>query len=213
MRLHRPSPALIVSIIALVVASAGTATAASVLIKSSKQVAKGSINSSDLANRKAVNVADLTPAARSALLGKAGPTGPSGAPGPAGPKGDNGDKGSSVAAPEAFREVGASGQPAFENGWTNFGPNLYDTAAFYKDPLGIVHLKGTVKDGIIGSIFTLPAGYRPAKSQFFAIPAQNAFGDVLVRGLSEGAQAGKVQFNAGSTAFASLDGITFRAAP
>lgn len=210
MRLHRPSPALIVSIIALVVASAGTATAASVLIKSSKQVAKGSINSSDLANRKAVNVADLTPAARRALAGKVGPAGPSGAPGPAGSKGD---KGASVGAPEAFHEVGASGQPAFENGWTNFGANLYDTAAFYKDPLGIVHLKGTVKDGVIGSIFTLPVGYRPAKSQFFAVPAQNAFGDVLVRGLSEGAQAGKVHFNAGSTSFASLDGITFRAAP
>ena len=43
------------SIIALVVASAGTATAAGVLITSSRQVAKGAINSSDLANRKAVN--------------------------------------------------------------------------------------------------------------------------------------------------------------
>jgi hypothetical protein len=75
-----------------------------------------------------------------------------------------------------------------------------------------VHLKGTVKDGIVGSIFTPPAGYRPAKSEFFAIPAGNAFGVVLVRGLTEGVKSGRVHFNAGSTSFASLDGITFRAA-
>jgi hypothetical protein len=205
LRLRRPSPALIVSIIALVIASAGTAVAATVLIKSSKQVAKGAINSGDLADRKAVNVVDLTSAARRALSAKAGPAGPAGA------KGDTGSPGASVGSPEAFREVGATGQPGFENGWTNFGPALYDTAAFYKDPLGVVHLKGTVKDGIIGTIFTLPVGYRPAKSQFFAIPANNAFGDVLVRGLSEGGAAGRVQFNAGSTAFASLDGVSFRA--
>ncbi|MEO8687856.1 MAG: hypothetical protein ABI611_06520 [Solirubrobacteraceae bacterium] len=108
--------------------------------------------------------------------------------------------------------LGTTGNPAFENGWENFGPNLYDTAAFYKDPLGVVHLKGSVSGGVIGSVFTLPVGYRPAKSQFFAVPANNAFGDVLVRGLSEGAQAGKVQLNTGDTSFASLDGITFRAA-
>lgn len=214
-RLRRwPSPALVVSIIALVVACAGTATAATVLIKSSKQVAKGSINSSDLANRKAVNVADLTPAARTALSGKVGPAGANGLPGATGPAGAKGDPGpaGSVAAPEAFREVGTAGKPPFENGWTNFGPGLYDTAAFYKDPLGVVHLKGTVKDGSIATIFTLPAGYRPAKSQFFAISAGNAFGVVLVRGLTEGGQAGRVHFNAGATSFASLDGITFRAA-
>jgi hypothetical protein len=208
LRLRRPSPALVVSIIALVIASAGTAVASTVLIKSSRQVAKGAINSGDLADRKAVNVVDLTPTARAALTGKAGPAGPAGPNGPAGAKGDTG---APVAPPEAFREVGTTGQPGFENGWTNFGPALYDTAAFHKDPLGVVHLKGTVQSGSIGAIFTLPEGYRPAKSQFFAIPAANAFGDVLVRGLTEGGLAGKVQFNAGSTTFASLDGITFRA--
>lgn len=210
LRLHRPSPALVVSIIALVIASAGTAAAATVLIKSSKQVAKGAINSGDLANRKAVNVVDLTPAARAALAGKVGQTGPNGPTGPAGAKGDPGPAGS-VAPPEAFHDVGAGG-PDFENGWTNFGPGFYETAGFYKDPLGVVHLKGSVKNGSIGAIFTLPAGYRPARSQFFAVPAGNAFGDVLVRGLSEGAVAGRVHFNVGSTALVALDGITFRAA-
>lgn len=42
---------MVVSIIALVVATAGTATAASVLIKNSSQVRAGSINGSDIKNR------------------------------------------------------------------------------------------------------------------------------------------------------------------
>ena len=50
-------------------------------------MAKGAINSGDLANRKAVNVADLTPAARTALSGKVGPAGANGLPGSAGPAG------------------------------------------------------------------------------------------------------------------------------
>ncbi len=50
MKLSRPSPALIVSIVALVVACAGTATAASVLIKNSSQIASGAVTSSDIKN-------------------------------------------------------------------------------------------------------------------------------------------------------------------
>ena len=45
---RRPSPALIVSILALVMATAGTATAAKVLITSSSQVKNGVITSADL---------------------------------------------------------------------------------------------------------------------------------------------------------------------
>jgi hypothetical protein len=49
MRISRPSPARVVAIIALVVACAGTATAAGVvLIKSSSQVKAGSLNGTDL---------------------------------------------------------------------------------------------------------------------------------------------------------------------
>jgi hypothetical protein len=50
MRLKVPSPALVISIIALCVALGGSATAATVLIKSSKQVRQGSIESSDIKN-------------------------------------------------------------------------------------------------------------------------------------------------------------------
>jgi hypothetical protein len=216
-RLRGPSPALVVSIIALVVACTGTATAATLLIRSSKQVANGAINSGDLANRKAVNVVDLTPAARRALGGKVGPAGANGLPGstgPVGPRGETGPTGS-VAAPEAFREVGTPGSPAFENGWKNYDDSHYDTAAFYKDPLGVVHLKGTVGGGPPSTssiIFTLPVGYRPAKAGFYAVAAENEFADLLIQGVNEGARAGRVELNVGGTSWVSLSGITFRAA-
>jgi len=58
MKISRPSPALIVSIVALVVATAGTATAASILITNSSQVKAGAINGSDIAN-KSVNGVDI----------------------------------------------------------------------------------------------------------------------------------------------------------
>ena len=51
MKISRPSPALVVSIIALVVACTGTATAASVIIKSSAQVKAHSLQGSDIKNR------------------------------------------------------------------------------------------------------------------------------------------------------------------
>lgn len=51
MRISRPSPAMVVAIISLVVATAGTATAAGVIIRSSGQVARGSINGGDLAKK------------------------------------------------------------------------------------------------------------------------------------------------------------------
>lgn len=58
MKFSRPSPSLVVSVIALVVACAGSATAAGVLIKSSSQVKSGSLNGSDIKNRS-INGVDI----------------------------------------------------------------------------------------------------------------------------------------------------------
>ena len=60
MKMRLPSASMVVSIIALVVATAGTATAASVLIKNSSQVKAGSINGSDVKNRSigSIDIAD-----------------------------------------------------------------------------------------------------------------------------------------------------------
>jgi hypothetical protein len=63
LRLQRPSASLVISIVALVIAAAGTATAAtSLLITSSKQVRAGSLNGTDIQKGtiKGSNIADNT---------------------------------------------------------------------------------------------------------------------------------------------------------
>jgi hypothetical protein len=90
---HRPSPAMVVALIALIIACAGSANAARLIIKSSSQVARESINSGDLANGRGVNLVDLTPGARTALGGETGAPGPPGPSGAQGPQGAGGERG------------------------------------------------------------------------------------------------------------------------
>ena len=56
--------------------------------------------------------------------------------------------------------------PVLQNGWINYNDvyhDIYANVAFYKDSMGIVHLRGLLCNGTKGSImFTLPAGYRPS---------------------------------------------------
>ena len=96
--------------------------------------------------------------------------------------------------------------PAFENGWGNFG-GIHATAGYWKDPHGVVHLRGLVKDGVIGAaICTLPAGYRPIAYEIFGVISNGALGRLDVN------TSGAVQATAGSNVYLSLAGITFRAA-
>src|SRR5690349_4629074 len=89
--MRRPSTALVVSLGALVLASAGTSVAATrYVISSSAQVRDGSIS-----------LADLSPRARLALRGVRGPAGPRGATGLPGAPGAAGAAGA----------AGATGQP------------------------------------------------------------------------------------------------------
>lgn len=125
---------------------------------------------------------------------------------------------------EPWHEVGAAGEPAFQNGYSNSGGSS-ETAAFYKDREGVVHLKGTVT-GATAIIFYLPAGYRPANGKELTFPVVcnctlidsnsdtvsaptgrlQIFGDVGAPALN-----GAVSTNGISSAV-SLNGITFRAA-
>ncbi|WP_424097829.1 hypothetical protein [Moorena producens] len=94
--------------------------------------------------------------------------------------------------------------PTLQNGWVNFG-RPYNNAGYFKDSLGIVHLKGLVKNGTANTIFTLPAGYRPAARELHSVATyNNAMGRVDI------APDGRVERVTGSTLWISLDGITFR---
>ena len=101
--------------------------------------------------------------------------------------------------PEPFKA------PTLLNSWVNYDA-AYNPAGYYKDPWGRVHLRGAVKNGTaIGTaIFTLAAGYRPPFRQLHVVDSNNAHGRVDV--LADGTVLGV----AGSTAWVSLDGISFR---
>jgi len=106
-----------------------------------------------------------------------------------------------------WQEVGAAGQPAFENAWTNFGGvSGFNTAGFRKVG-NRVQLRGLVKDGLATDvpIFTLPIGYRPTIGRLmFAVLSNSAVGrvDVLTSGLVNPSTPT-------SNVFVSLDGISF----
>jgi hypothetical protein len=55
-----------------------------------------------------------------------------------------------------------AGGPGFEDSWVNFAGGYFDAAYAKDDRRQTVLLRGLVKDGTIsGTIFTLPAGFRP----------------------------------------------------
>lgn len=69
-------------------------------------------------------------------------------------------------APEPWHFVGATGEPAFLNGWTN-NSGGYEPTRFYKDPYGQVHVQGHIlapASGMGIAVFVLPVGYRPANA-------------------------------------------------
>lgn len=95
--------------------------------------------------------------------------------------------------------------PTLTNSWVNFG-GVRNPAGYYKDANSRVYLRGVVKSGTVGNAaFTLPAGYRPANTELFAVVSNDLFGAVNV--LSNGDVTPAI----GSNVYFSLDGISFRA--
>lgn len=114
------------------------------------------------------------------------------------------------AQPEAWHVVGNSGEIAFENSFSNYGTSGFQLAAYKKDPLGRIHLRGLLARGsaaLSTSIFTLPAGYRPAKNSEFVVMANEKFAHLEVT------SGGVVQMIAADSAtwytYFTLDGISF----
>ncbi|MFC1783955.1 hypothetical protein ACFL02_10320, partial [Planctomycetota bacterium] len=100
--------------------------------------------------------------------------------------------------------------PVFENSWVNLGSG-FNPAGYFKDSMGVVHLRGVVKDGTINyAIFTLPSGYRPEYREVHAtVTYDSSDGNAMAR--VDVLSNGVVVASKGNNAYVTLDGITFRA--
>ena len=102
--------------------------------------------------------------------------------------------------------------PTLLNSWADYGTPA-SAVGFYRDALGIVHLRGNAKDGTaFATIFTLPEGYRPAAAHTFSVYGHNggATQTAAVNVLNDGSVVAAVG-SYGLGAFLALSGISFLA--
>ncbi len=92
--------------------------------------------------------------------------------------------------------------------WENYG-GAYETASYYKEANGMVHLQGLIKSANFSTlVFVLPEGYRPAGRRAFSVVAGVGYGAF---GRCDISANGNVEFVVGDGAYMSLDGISFLA--
>jgi len=218
---RRPSPALLVAVIALVAALAGSAVALPGKNKVDKNdIKKGAVTKKAIKKGAVTKKALKSGAVTEGKLADAAVTA------------------AKIAPHEAAHLVGAPGEPAFGTGgdgdcaWRNAGAaegvSGLAPVGFYKDQLGQVHLQGIavgedatggdancalsstqIDDGVV---FTLPAGYTPAFLQFIA----TAGGPAALIVPATGATFEGISLPAGSVlaleSTALLEGISFEPA-
>jgi hypothetical protein len=215
-KVRRPSSAMLVAIAAIVVSLVGTAIAVPIAeVSLSKKERKQTRKiASRLARKIARRLANRQITKRAPNLSVA--TANSATTAGAASTADSASIAHSLAPAEGWHEVGAAGEPGFLNSWESGPAPDGQTAAFYKDYEGIVHLRGMVTGGIASFVFQLPVGYRPpaGKGHFTVVwcgglgcPNSAALAHVFGSGFPP-EQEGAVSV-AGTTA--SLDGISFRA--
>jgi hypothetical protein len=205
---RRPSPAMIVAILALVMAMVGTGYAAFKLPKNSvgtKQLKKNSVTAAKI-KKNAVTSAKVknhTLTGADINLAKLG-TVPSAA------------TANTVPPREGLHLVGASGEPGFAPGTTNFpspAPGLnFQPVGFFRDHDEVVHLEGVAKvNNPEARVFELPAGFRLANG-VIQIYEPNESTTVFIAGPNVSVPPfGNISNYVLASEEAVLSGITFRA--
>lgn len=92
------------------------------------------------------------------------------------------------------------------NGWSIYGAGssseVYYYPAYMKDPLGMVHIRGSMKGGTNNRAFTLPVGMRPAFNLYYSVVCgTNTIGAVTIK------PDGGIYVNVPSNSYVSLDNI------
>jgi hypothetical protein len=182
----RPSPALVVSLIALFVSISGISWAAATI--GTNDIKNGAVTKKKL-HKNAVTTSKIKDGAVNGAKVE-----------------DHSLTGADISPPEPYHEIGAAGEPPFQNGAQNFGQG-FSTAGFFIDHEGIVHLKGTVTATRDTVIFTLPPGYRPNQELFISTLATVSSGRLFIHPDGDVEVGGAVP----TTANYALDSVTFRA--
>jgi hypothetical protein len=171
---RRPTPAMAVAFVALLAALSGTAVALpgkntvdSGDIKNGqvkgKDIGKNAVTAKKVKNSSlaGADVKDESLAGtdiNESTLGKV-------------PSAGTADIASALVAPEAYREIGAPGNPTFggdcHNAVASGSPDVLEKAAFFKDHEGVVHLRGIIEcdptsaNPATNIAWVMPPGYRP----------------------------------------------------
>jgi len=234
---HRPSPALIVSILALVVAMAGTGYAALKLPKNSvgtRQLKRNAVTKAKIRKnavtgakvrkhtltRRNINLAKLgtVPSAKTAGSAKSADSANTANTADKANTADTASVANGLSPLEAKHVVGSPGEPGFENGWQNYpggeegiGSLTFGPISFYKDHEGIVHLEGlaVTESESLTSVFTLPPGYRPASGTSLLLVGGEGF--VAIGGTGATLEGKDIGGKVIAEGLVVLDGLTFRA--
>lgn len=71
----------------------------------------------------------------------------------------------------------------YSNSWVDFDAATYFGVQYYKDSLGIVHMRGAAKNGTTTAgttMITLPAGYRPGRALAVVVNSNNTFARIEI---------------------------------
>jgi hypothetical protein len=208
MRKFKPSPAMVVALLALVIAIGGTATAATYVITSSQQIKDGAVTGADVKNSSLTGAdvknrslskndfAGSLPAGATGPQGPKGDTGAKGEQGIQGVKGDQGDPGPLIDVLPSGRTltgVYAFGGPASATGNVTHTSITYAVSMPARLTPHYITMGGTPPAGCTGGTAALPtaaAGHlcvferqsSSAQSQAIFDPQANTLGETSIRG-------------------------------